>query len=135
MSTKGKTRNERTGAKVAKIAGTLLALDVLSGKECISVLWFDKGGYRKAALFKWSDIRALAASALTQAPNRTIRKSRKVAPKKPGWTQRRNLAKPKRKAKGTIADVHPPKRNPPKDHPWIAKNHRHREYLAKRGKW
>ena len=85
MSTKGKTRNERTSQRVARIAGKILATNRSREVLC----WHIDDGAEPVYL-KWADIRALAASCLNQAPDK----------KNPAWTQRRNLAKPKRKAKG-----------------------------------
>lgn len=68
-----KKRDERTSARVAKIAGRVLALTIdpasfgSIGNDG-SFGWID--GNRKWHEFKWSDIRALAASCLTQAPDR-----------------------------------------------------------------
>lgn len=67
-------RNERTSKRVAKIAGRILAMDV---QRQTNVCVADRvvGGL---TFLPWSDIRALAASALTQAPERkTKRKVRR----------------------------------------------------------
>jgi hypothetical protein len=63
--------NEKTSKRVSAIAGRLLAVKVRAGEfipvfdiktECI-------------VEFKWADIRALAASALTQAADKPKKKS------------------------------------------------------------
>ena len=56
-------RNERTSKRVAKIAGKVLAVRGMSKED---VYW--GGGYFTG--LKWSDIRALAASCLTQAADK-----------------------------------------------------------------
>lgn len=64
-----KTRKpEKTSARVARIAGRVLAADVATNLE-LEVWVKDRKGGRKLRLL-WSDIRALAASALTQAEDK-----------------------------------------------------------------
>lgn len=62
-------RNEQTSARVSRTAGRILALH-LSPE--------DRADFEIRNGFKWSEIRALAASALNQAPDRPKRK-KKVA--------------------------------------------------------
>lgn len=59
-------RTERTSARVAKIAAKVLALDIHPSVPAIVAT--DQTG--KGHIFAWSDIRALAASALTQSPDK-----------------------------------------------------------------
>ena len=61
-------RNERTSARIAKIAGKLLALK--AGKQMSFYAWSDSGMLE----IPWADIRALAASALTQTEDHAERK-------------------------------------------------------------
>lgn len=61
---RGKVRNERTSKRVAKIAAGILALKKPASECCV---WTDGG---KAVWIMWSDIRALAASCLTQAADK-----------------------------------------------------------------
>lgn len=71
-------KNERTSARIAKIAGRILAVDPYSNEYRLQVR-LSPGGAREWATFDWGDIRALAASCLTQ-----------TADKK--WITRRNAA-------------------------------------------
>lgn len=64
-------RNERTSARVARIAGR-----VLSGTRDDCNCWMGKSASGKAVWVKYSDIRALAASCLTQAEDRPKRAAR-----------------------------------------------------------
>ena len=92
MSTKGTTRNERTGAKVARIAGKVMAfLKSVDGVKVTLCIRYPRG-FVDDVPFTLADIGSLAGSANTQSPPK----------KKPAWTQRRNLAKPR--------GAHPPKR-------------------------
>jgi hypothetical protein len=66
-------RDERTSARVARIAARVLACK----PDCaVAPLSPDDFGFidadSKWHQFKWSDIRALAASALTQAPSKPV---------------------------------------------------------------
>jgi hypothetical protein len=69
-------RNEHTSARLASIAGRILAVKAI-GRATIQL---SDHGVPYKATFKWSDIRALAASALTQAQDHaereTIRKGK-----------------------------------------------------------
>lgn len=76
--------NERTSKRVAKIAGRVLAIKTI---DTYTVLWGEEDGYPHNIAFPWKDIRALAASCLTQTPDK---------PKKVKSIQRRGLAKPAR---------------------------------------
>lgn len=66
-------KNERTSKRVAKIAGRILAMnvaqrtDVSVADRCVSGITF----------INWSDIRALAASALTQTRDKPKAKRRR----------------------------------------------------------
>lgn len=72
-------RNERTSKRVATIAGKLLRVKAKRGTAFYA--WCDT----ELVEVKWSDIRALAASALTQAADKTSRKAaRKRAVKRRG---------------------------------------------------
>jgi len=55
-------RNEQTSAKVAKIAGRILAIK--AKRDACTYIWTVFRDHLH--IIKWSDIRALAASALTQ---------------------------------------------------------------------
>ena len=59
-------RNERTSARIAKIAGRILA----AHRRATVAVYESTDGDAKVVYIKWSDIRALAASALTQAEDR-----------------------------------------------------------------
>lgn len=65
--------NERTSARVSRIAGKILEMK-------LGLL--DKAEFEITSGLKWADIRALAASCLTQTPTKP---KRKVGP----WTPRR----------------------------------------------
>lgn len=67
-----KQRNERTSARVARIAGELLAIDARP-RACFW-LFDERCHFHKIA---WSKVKALAASALTQAPGKPKRKAKK----------------------------------------------------------
>lgn len=69
-------RNEHSSTEVLKIAGRVLAIAPLTEHEEIGLVTHE----RRHAWFKWSDIRALAASAL----NRTADKKPKRSPLKRG---------------------------------------------------
>lgn len=71
------TRNEKTSARIAKIAGQILAT-----KRSREVLVWHIDDGDEPLYIPWKDFRALAASCLNQAPDRTIRKSRRVARKR-----------------------------------------------------
>lgn len=73
--------NERTSRRVAKIAGRILGLNLSTEDKRIFAL----GGWG----FTWAELRALAASALTQASN------------KKDWRLRRGGKKP-RTTKGGV---------------------------------
>ena len=78
-------RNERTSARVAKIAGRILALKDTAGERVhfrTNVLPL------KYVSFPWSDIRALAASALTQTRDRNPRKGGGEVAKELIWSNR-----------------------------------------------
>jgi hypothetical protein len=59
-------RNERTSKRVAKIAGRILAIAARTTSK--AYIWHGKCAHPTG--LKWSDIQALAASALTQAANK-----------------------------------------------------------------
>jgi len=60
-----KKRNERTSARVARIAAKILAVKG-GGNSLLCTAFADDIAFD----IRWRDIRALAASALTQAPDR-----------------------------------------------------------------
>ncbi len=66
-------RNEKTSKRVAGIAGKVMAVKAPVGEE---VLIFDKRLDRIVAV-RWSDIRSLAASALTQAADKPKKAKRR----------------------------------------------------------
>lgn len=67
---------EKTGARVARIAAKVLTIKI-EGPEPDIILVRDGHKIRVG----WSEIRALAASALTQAPNRPrVKPKRKARP-------------------------------------------------------
>jgi len=68
-------RNERTSARVAKIAAKVLAVKTKTPATDLGIVAHDGSGI----VIRWSDIRALAASCLTQvadAPKRAVAKRR-----------------------------------------------------------
>jgi len=65
-------RNEETSARVAKIAAKVLAMVNSSTLE----LYHHPDGKPVKTDLKWRDIRALAASCLTQSPDKPKRKRR-----------------------------------------------------------
>ena len=87
--------NERTLARVARIAAGILALKKPEAECCV---WIEGS---KAVWIKWSDIRALAASCLNQAPDKPKRTvKRKPRPK---FIARRIALRHKRDGKGWVA--------------------------------
>ena len=66
-----KRRNEHTSARVAKIAGKILAQDVPPARA-VRVIWYDRQDFLRAVVFKWSDLRAICASALTQTADKPV---------------------------------------------------------------
>lgn len=66
-------RNEKTSKRVAAIAGRVLAIKAPADEE---VLVFDKIA-DKIVRLRWRDVRALAASALTQAADKPKKKARR----------------------------------------------------------
>lgn len=58
--------NEKTSKRVAAIAGKILAV-----RGPRSLVLFSRGRNSEIAVIPWSDIRALAASCLNQAPDKT----------------------------------------------------------------
>ena len=86
-----KKTNERTSARVAKIAGEILAW---KGRAGMTVCLVDDATHKdEFTLIRWRDIRALAASALTQAPNKGWITRRNAAAKKAVKRKRRRVAK------------------------------------------
>lgn len=68
------TRNEKTGARVARIAAKVLAMKTFEYGFSHRCHRLEDDSLVEKRL--WRDIRALAASALTQSPNRPKRKAR-----------------------------------------------------------
>ena len=68
-------RNERTSNRVARIAGKILAIKAV---ETHATLWgvekTEFGDENGLVWIKWSDIRAIAASCLTQTRNKPKRR-------------------------------------------------------------
>ena len=81
-------RNEYTSARIAKIAGRVMkAKSLLNSAR----LYIEIAGAMEPLVFTFGDIRALAASALTQAPDKPAK------PKPSAWVQRRGLKRVKSK--------------------------------------
>lgn len=84
-------RNERTSARVAKIAGKILAAEHDNPTRTGRV-------NGKLVDFTWDDIRALAASALTQTANKKPKPKRGKGAKRLGPSiVRRGLKRPRKK--------------------------------------
>lgn len=65
-------KNERTSARVAKIAAKVLARQAYPASATVQIC-FDTKGYGRGFAnpgVTWGDIKALAASCLTQSPDR-----------------------------------------------------------------
>lgn len=69
-------RNEKTSKRVAAIAGKVLAVKPETPGETTWIITDTKTG--NIVTFYWRDIRALAASALTQAPDKKAPKAKKA---------------------------------------------------------
>ena len=64
-------RNEKTSPRVAKIAAKVLAVRTKTPAKDLGIVAHDGSG----VVIRWSDIRALAASCLTQAADKPKRKA------------------------------------------------------------
>lgn len=97
---------EQTSKRVAKIAGRMLAFE----PSWINLIVIDK--HNKVHNFFWSELKAVAASCLTQTQNKSKRmsnaksvraKNARTAKPKEDWRLRRGGKKP-RTTKGGVAE-------------------------------
>jgi len=102
-------KNEKTSARVSKIAAKVLAIKCIS-KDFVLITKDGAG-----IVVRWSDVRALAASALTQAPDkRDIEAARKYLyndlgfdPRESGKVGKQSVSKRKRVLSARIKSKRP----------------------------
>lgn len=112
------TRNEKTSSRVAKIAARIMASPAYPGDMVVNYLKSNSKGGVSDPLY-WRDVRALAASCLTQAPNKyddmgfDPRDGSDGKPKKqrlPDWPSGKSLGK---RASSPMYPAAKPKRSSP----------------------
>ena len=69
-------KNERTSKRVAKIAGKILAQKI-PGRTGVEIAFHNKHSVVESIFLSGSDINALAASALTQTPDKSLKNKAK----------------------------------------------------------